>query len=267
MAELKPSVDMLEKSAIDSTRAFHIFLYILALEGFLFFAVVTQTKSQEPGAHGGISRSFGLMFLFQSVAALFLVISSQLFPGVISLYASVISTGSMILVAAMCIPASASICFPEARRRSLKTVAVIAFLSIVLICSFFLGPYMEASPDIPFIPLGFRKQVLGSIIGGLLSVVISCGFRMIRNLKGRNGAFVLVLGCSLILAAGFIWSKLEPRCDASDVKNWNCPMPRAFDHNSLFTVLLAVGNILGAEGVLRLMAAGNGSEGYVEIIP
>uniref|UniRef100_A0A7S1EPB4 Uncharacterized protein n=1 Tax=Timspurckia oligopyrenoides TaxID=708627 RepID=A0A7S1EPB4_9RHOD len=254
---------------LDATRAFHVCLYVLVLEGFLFFAVVTQTKSQEPGAHGGVARAAGLLFLFQSLSAFTLVLSNQLFPSRISMYSSIASVVFIILSSLAAIPASASIAVPEARRRSWKTVAVIAWLAIVLSSAFFLGPMMRASPSLPFISGTFRRQLLGAMIGAMACILLSCIVRMLRPLKGRNGAFVLLLGTGLILIGGILWSQMDPKCDTSSVKDWpsSCPMPRAFDHNVLFVVLLLFGNIFAAEGVLRLMAAGNGSEGYVEIMP
>jgi hypothetical protein len=45
----------------------------------------------------------------------------------------------------------------------------------------------------------------------------------------------------------------------------SCPLPLRVDHNALLIFLLLCSNMLGAEGSLRLMAAGNGMEGYLEI--
>lgn len=44
-----------------------------------------------------------------------------------------------------------------------------------------------------------------------------------------------------------------------------CPFPRAFDHNAVAVTGLLVVAALAAEAALRLMAAGNGARGYVEI--
>ncbi|KAA8495997.1 hypothetical protein FVE85_2152 [Porphyridium purpureum] len=257
-----------ESPHIDATRAFHICLYILAIEAFLFFAVISQTKSQEPGAHGGIAHSFGLLFLFQSLGALFLVLGSQFYQKVtISLYLSLVSSAAFVFTAVLCIPAAASICVPEARRRSWKTVAALVFLAFVVCDAFFLSPKLKAGIEIPFIPISVRKQILGSIVGGISSILLSCLIRMLRSLKGRNGALVLFVGTLLVTAGGIVWAHMEPLCDASTIKPWpsSCPMPRTFDHNVLMGVIILFGNILATEGILRLMAAGAGTEGYVYI--
>lgn len=44
-----------------------------------------------------------------------------------------------------------------------------------------------------------------------------------------------------------------------------CPFPRVFDHNAVAVTGLLVVAALAAEAALRLMAAGNGARGYVEI--
>lgn len=93
---------------------------------------------------------------------------------------------------------------------------------------------------------------------------------MLRQLKGRNGAFILLAGLALIVLFGLLWVKLEPLCKQKAVGDaWPkaCPMPSTFDHNFMITVLAMLSNVLAAEGVLRLMAAGSGVEGYVEIVP
>jgi len=45
-----------------------------------------------------------------------------------------------------------------------------------------------------------------------------------------------------------------------------CPFPRMFDHNAVAVTGLLVVAALAAEAALRLMAAGNGARGYVEIL-
>lgn len=44
-----------------------------------------------------------------------------------------------------------------------------------------------------------------------------------------------------------------------------CPFPHVFDHNAVAVTGLLVVAALAAEAALRLMAAGNGARGYVEI--
>jgi hypothetical protein len=256
--------------AVDLTLAFHVCLYTLFLESLLFFAVVMQTKSQEPGTHGGVARSFGLVFLFQALAALFLVLSEQLYEGYFSLYCSILAVICIILAVVMCVPAAASVAVPESQRPGLKSVAYLAWILILLMTSFVLSARFSAGPDIPYITLFLRKELLGAILGALLILAAAAIVRMLRQLKGRNGAFILLAGLALIVAFGLVWGRLEPLCaqTSADKTEWptDCPLPRAFDHNVLFTVLLMVANVLSAEGVLRLMAAGSGAEGYAEII-
>lgn len=89
-------------------------------------------------------------------------------------------------------------------------------------------------------------------------------------MKGKNGAFILLAGLALIVAFGVLWGRLEPICQVENrEQEWpdNCPVPEMFDHNFMIAALMMFANVLMAEGVLRLMAAGSGVEGYVEIIP
>lgn len=170
----------------------------------------------------------------------------------------------------MCIPAAASIAVPEGRRAGLKTASVLAWVLIVLLCTFVFSTKLNAGPDIPYMTTFLRKELLGAILGALVVLALASLLRMIRLLKGRNGAFILLVGLSLIMAFGIVWMQLEPLCSQSGSRKetWpqSCPLPRSFDHNVLFTALLMIANVLSAEGVLRLMAAGSGAEGYTEII-
>lgn len=71
-----------------------------------------------------------------------------------------------------------------------------------------------------------------------------------------------------ILAVIVVWIRWEPRCRIVEgEEGWrkSCPLPRFFDHNSVVMGVVVVAGVGVAEGVLRLMAAGSGAEGYVAI--
>lgn len=229
-----------------------------------------QTKNQEPGTHGGVARFFGLVFFFQALGSFFLVLSEQMYEGYVSLYCSILSVICIFLAVVMCIPAAAHVVMPEPQRPGLKAFSYLVWVTIVCLCTFVVSTSFKAGPDIPYMTLFLRKELLGAILGALLILALASVVRMMRELKGRNGAFILLAGLALIMCFGIVWMHFEPQCAQEGVpgESWpaDCPLPRAFDHNVLFTILLMVANVLSAEGVLRLMAAGNGSLGYTEII-
>jgi hypothetical protein len=229
-----------------------------------------QTKNQEPGTHDGVAHSFGLVFLFQALSALFLVFSEQLYEGYFSLYCSILCVVFTFFAVIFCIPAAAHVAVPDGQRHGVKTATMLAGGALIVLCTIALAPKFDAGPDIPYMTLFLRRAVLGGILGSLLVLLLASFARLIRQLKGRNGAFILFAGLSLVLAFGVVWLHYEPLCVQQGRKpsDWpaSCPLPREFDHNVLFTLVLVVANVLSAEGVLRLMAAGNGAEGYTEII-
>uniref|UniRef100_A0A7S1TDC4 Uncharacterized protein n=1 Tax=Compsopogon caeruleus TaxID=31354 RepID=A0A7S1TDC4_9RHOD len=257
---------------VDVTSAFHWSLYLYAIEGFLFFAVVTQTKSQEPGSHGGIARSFGTLFLFQSIAAVLLAIASLSGQGTVSRYCGIGSACSAVMVAISCIPAATHVSVPDFRKGVLKTVCFVLYAVFVAAGGFYWSRHVATTPEIPSVSEQLRRQIAGALGGGMVSILASSLIRLTRKVKGRNGASVLFLGSSLAVLAGLIWLHFEPLCNASSRLMWSdtCPLPRVYDHNALLVSFLFCANILGAEGVLRLMAVGSGDgliEGYTEIGP
>jgi hypothetical protein len=229
-----------------------------------------QTKNQEPGTHGGVARSFGLVFFFQALSAFFLVLSEQFYDGYFSLYASILSVICIVLAVVMSIPAAAHVALPEAARPALKAAALSAAALLVTLTTFVLSAHFRAGPDIPYMTPFLRRELLGAIFGAVLVLAAAALLRMLRQMKGRNGAFILLAGLALVVAFGLVWAHLEPLCAQAgahpEVWPETCPLPRMFDHNVMFTLLLMVANVLSAEGVLRLMAAGSGAEGYAEII-
>jgi hypothetical protein len=62
-----------------------------------------------------------------------------------------------------------------------------------------------------------------------------------------------------------LFKVLHTECAGTEKLLSSCPLPLRVDHNALLIFLLLCSNMLGAEGSLRLMAAGNGMEGYLEI--
>lgn len=256
--------------AVDLTFNFSVCLWTLAVESMLFFAVVVQTAGTETGTHGGVARSFGLIFFFQALGSFFLVLSEFLYPGYFSLYCSILSVVCIFLAVMMCIPAAAHVAVPEEQRPALKSLSILAWVTLIALGAFALSAHLSAGPDIPYMTVFLRRELLGAIVGALVCLGLAAAVRMVRELKGRNGAFILLAGVMLVVAFGVLWAHLEPLCamkgPGRDGWREECPMPKVFDHNVLFTVLLMVANVLSAEGVLRLMAAGSGAWGYTEII-
>lgn len=229
-----------------------------------------QTKSVEPGTHSGVARYFGLVFLFQALAALFLALAEQMYNGSFSLYAAIMSSICLVITVCFCIPAATAVAVPEPQNQCLRATTFIASVCTLLLTTFVLSKKLIAAPDIPFVNSMLRRELLGAIIGALLVLVAASAIRMLRQLKGRNGAFILLAGLALIVVFGLLWAKLEPLCKQEAFGDgWPkaCPMPSTFDHNFMITALAMLSNVLAAEGVLRLMAAGSGVEGYVEIVP
>lgn len=256
--------------AVDLTPAFHVALYLVFLESLLFFAVIMQTKSVEPGTHSGVARYFGLVFLFQALAALFLALGEQLYEGYFSLYFSVMAVICIVIAVCFCVPAATAVAVPEPNNQCLQATTFIIAVAVLLLSTFALSTHLIAAPDIPYLNLFLRRELLGAMTGALLVLAAAATIRMLRQLKGRNGAFILLAGLALTAAFGLLWARLEPLCNQKAVGDpWpaQCPMPAAFDHNFMIAVLIMIANVLAAEGVLRLMAAGSGVEGYVEIIP
>lgn len=229
-----------------------------------------QTKSAEPAAHTGITKHFGMVFVFQAFGALFLAMSEQLYEGYFSLYLSIMAVICIVLAVMFCVPAAADVAIPESDNVVSKRAWTSLFAIIVVFTTFVLSTGLKAGPDVPYLTLFLRKELLGAITGALLVLSIASLVRMIRGLQGGNGAFILLAGLTLVLVFGQVWTRFDPLCamDDDDTVTWpkKCPLPRNFDHNVVFTILLIVANVLAAEGVLRLMAAGSGGSSYYEIV-
>ncbi|CAN8070637.1 unnamed protein product [Agarophyton chilense] len=256
--------------AVDLTPAFQVTLYLVFLESLLFFAVIMQAKSVEPGTHSGVARYFGTIFLFQAGASLFLGLSEQTYQGYFSLYLAIVCVICTVIAVGFCIPAAVVVAVPEPDKNGHRAAAYLLAISNVLVASFIFSSQLEATPDIPYINRLLRRELLGAVIGAMCVLVVACLVRMARRLKGRNGAYILLSGLVLIAIFGLLWTYLEPICRvASPEQEWpsKCPVPRILDHNFMMTLLIVIANVLTAEGVLRLMAAGTGVEDYVEIVP
>lgn len=229
-----------------------------------------QTKSVEPGAHSGIARYFGLMFLFQALASLFAVLSEQFFGGFVSFYFAVFAVIMTALAVCLCVPAAVAVAIPEPNQTAIQAVVFVAAVIGIVCTALFVGPSLAAAPDVPYIDSTLRRELLAAITGGMALLGVAAVVRIIRKMKGRNGAVILLTGLTIAVVSGIFWSWLEPRCKqiaADDAWGQECPLSRTFDHNFFLTIFMIAANVLAAEGVLRLMAAGSGVEGYVEIIP
>ena len=256
---------------MDTSSGFHIALYVLAIETFLFFAVVAQTAAQEPMAHAGVARTLGLAFLMQSLAALVLAIASSLRPESRVVMVLVFLLGVLVLagfVAAMF--GSAVVVFPE------RAYAPARWALLVLWAFLFgygaLRVQAALRLPVPVLPYAAPTAVARAcalVQGGMVAVAAACLSRSFcrGKMRGRNGAMVLLLGTLVCLGASALWTYLVGECEPLDVDKLRqtCPLPERFDHNVLYVIGLVIGNVLSAEGVLRLMAVGEGDSGYSEI--
>lgn len=231
---------------------------------------IMQTKSMEPGTHSTIARYFGLVFLFEALVALFTALAEQFYAGAPSFYFAVLASISCVLAICVSIPAAIAIALPEPNHRLLQIVTLFASVTAIALATIYLSPFVAAAPDLPYIAAGLRKDMLAGVASAITVLFLAACVRMARRMKGRNGAFILFAALVLTIVFGAVWMTLEPLCTiVSDTEAWSeeCPLSHSFDHNFMMTILLIIANVLAAEGVLRLMAAGTGVEGYVEIIP
>uniref|UniRef100_A0A7S3A602 Uncharacterized protein n=3 Tax=Rhodosorus marinus TaxID=101924 RepID=A0A7S3A602_9RHOD len=252
---------------LDPTYAFHLGLYALSLECILFFAVVS--RSQDPYAHEGIARAFSLIFLFQSAAAFTCVLSLQSFKGVFS---EVVATASAFFIIAtlfVCIPGAALVAIPEMRYRVWKTALTLINIVALFFSAMIVGPKIGNTFDLPYVSDTLQSRLVGAVFGALMMVLIASLIRLVRppeSLKGRSGAVVLASGTIFILLAGAVWAYLADACQFTDsILNAACALPQSFDHNALLSLVTIIANGFVAEGVLRLMAAGTGQDGYIRI--
>lgn len=231
---------------------------------------IMQTKSVEPGAHSGIARYFGLIFLFQALSALFTVLSEQFYKGFFSFYFAVFAVIMTTLAVILCVPAAVAVAVPEPNQTAVQAVAFVAAALAIVCSAIFIGPVLAAVLDVPYVDRTLRRDLLAAMAAAMAVLGVAAAVRMVRRMKGRNGALILMAGLALAVSFGAFWLWLEPRCRQMVLnQDWpeSCPLSRSFDHNFFIVVFLMVANVLAAEGVLRLMAAGSGVEGYVEIIP
>lgn len=227
-----------------------------------------QTKSVEPGAHSGIARYFGLVFLFQALASLCTAFSEQLYDNIFSLYFAVLAIVLVLLAVAVSIPAAVAVAVPEPNRTIAQAFIFVLSLVAIICTTLLMGPNVESVPEIPYVAKSIRADVLAATVAASFVMAAAAVIRMVRNMKGRNGAFILLAGLILAATFGVMWIYVEPICRRTEPENpWptDCPMSSRFDHNTAMTVFIMISNILAAEGVLRLMAAGSGLEHYVDI--
>lgn len=271
--------------AIDPSAAFHVALYVLAVETLLFFAVVMHSQNCEPLLHPGVARNFGLFFLFQSASALLFVIAEQTYPSTVSQYFALLTVLLMAAAVTMSVPAALAVAFPEtagaaptptsngdsamvSRTTHPRLVpAALGFSALLLLCILVLPGSSDAVVELPYVAKFLRAKILGALAGAAVVLALASAIRMHRGLTGANGALILAGALSVIVVFGIIWALLEPGCRqmAGSAFPKTCPMPRQFDHNATVTWLLVICNALAAEGVLRLMQAGDGVQGYTSI--
>ncbi|KAK4527623.1 hypothetical protein GAYE_SCF42G5547 [Galdieria yellowstonensis] len=250
---------------IDHSLALVILLYFCALESFLFFAVIAQTKSQEPEVHNGIARAFGFLFLAECLCLLCWVVSIQLSTRFSVQFLNRVFIIFFVLGLIVSCIGGGYVAIPEWRRRSLRHFIVVLCFLVTVLYWFSFSSSLGVELDIPFIDINSSRQLMTALEGSLLAVCLCCLFRIVRPLKGRNGALVLFLGSMMMFMSILLFKVLHTECAGTEKLLSSCPLPLRVDHNALLIFLLLCSNMLGAEGSLRLMAAGNGMEGYLEI--
>lgn len=259
--------------AVDQTAAFHIALYVLAMETLLFFAVVMHSQTFEPTLHPGVARHFGLLFLFQAASALLMVVAEQTYPSGVSKTFALLTIVTIASAVCMSVPAALVVAYPEGAETpspSQRTTVAVMFVALLSICIFALPGGSAAVLDLPYVPRLVRSKTLGAMAGAAVVLAAASCVRMARGLKGSNGALVLAAAVGVLSMFGLLWAALEPSCRTiagEEFPESRCPLPSAFDHNVLVTVMMIVCNALAAEGVLRLMQAGDGGQqtGYIQI--
>lgn len=227
-----------------------------------------QTKSVEPDSHFGIARFFGMVFLFQALYAFFLALSEQFYDGYFSLYCSILAAISIVIAIGFTIPAAAAVAIPESNSWWLQATIFIFGTLIILLSTFNLSSRIIAAPEFPYINLSLRRKLLGAMIGGLIILSLAALIRMVRHLKGKNGAYILLASIILTALSGFLWTLIEPICHQNEVTDpWpkTCPLSSTYDHNFAMASIVMISNVLAAEGVLRLMAVGSAVEGFTYI--
>ena len=229
-----------------------------------------QTKSEQPGMHSGLSRYFGLMYLFQALAAVFMALSEVWYKSEASFPLAILSVMCIAVAVGLCIPAGVSVAIPEPHMHVFHATYFVVDLVILLLFTHYFSSFFKAAPDIPYIPLFLRQKLLGAIVGALFVIAISACIRLRRDINGHNGAKILLAAILLLMAFGLVWVRLEPTCVRKDITDpfpKSCALPSIFDHNFMIATLMLFSNVLAAEGVLRLMAAGGGFDVYAEVVP
>lgn len=252
--------------AIDGSLGVTLALVALALECALFAAVIVQTASTEPGTHVPLSRSFTLLFGLTAATAGLTAVTTLF--GSSSAIAHAAATAACACLAGATLgtlPAAAAVVFPEAHRGTEKTAAFVAGIAAVAAGVAAVTGAGIGAGVAELLPVG-GGWLMGGLLGGGGALLLAAAGRATRDLGGRGGAAVLAVA---VLAGGGVaalWTWVEPRCRLmAGVYPTTCPFPRAFDHNAVAVTGLLVVAALAAEAALRLMAAGNGARGYVEI--
>ncbi|OSX75253.1 hypothetical protein BU14_0244s0014 [Porphyra umbilicalis] len=252
--------------AIDGSLGVSLALVALSLECALFAAVIVQTASTEPGTHEPLSRSFTLLFALTSATAALTAVTTLFSATALAQAAATCACLCLALTTLATLPAAAAIVFPEAHRGREKTTAFVGGVAVVVAAIAAVRHFRVGLGVAELLPVG-GVWLLGGLMGGGAVLLVAAAGRALRDLGGRGGAAVLAVA---VLAGGgvaFLWTWVEPHCRLMlGVYPSTCPFPRMFDHNAVAVTGLLVVAALAAEAALRLMAAGNGARGYVEIL-
>lgn len=227
-----------------------------------------HTKTVKPGSHTGISKYFGLVFLYQAFVAVCTALSEQLHDSAFSFYFAILSVAFTFLAVAVSIPATVAVAVPENHLKLPQEIVFIISLIVIMSSAFFLGPNLRAVIELPFVETSVNAKALGAMAGVFLMMNIAAAIRLFRARQGKLGAAMLLVGMLLASSSGVFWVYMEPLCrrvDIGDVWPESCPMPDRFSHNAIMALVMLVANFLAAEGAIRLMAAGSGLEFYSEI--
>ncbi|GJQ09056.1 hypothetical protein GpartN1_g847.t1 [Galdieria partita] len=252
---------------VDISSSYNTALYVIAIECFLFFAVITQTKTEEAESLDLEARGFAAFFLFQSLALLFWAFSNELFPGPFSYYSAHLSAAFGICCIFSLSFTAASIAVFDRRKRALHRFIVILNYGITAVCSILAIDFPGVTYDLAYLPEPIKQCIIGAAIGSLLANTICCLIRCFEANKGRNGALISLLGSLFFIGTCIGWLYLNNVCVEETLSSFSpsCPLGKKFDHNFFWAIVLVVINVLGAEGALRIMAANHEYEDYVDI--
>ena len=260
---------------VDATASYLLFLYLILLESILFAAVIIHMKAGESSINPWMAYLWAAIYILIATSQLFYLLSTQLYTGAIPSFSTVaahVALWTYALAIILCVPAATWLVFPDRAHPGVR-LGLNAVLGIVLVaCTLIIPMHSKALPPYPHLAAVTRQHLVSATIGAVLAVSIAAGIRYIRKLKASSGALLLYVSGAATIALLILWMRWEPMCRVvlngmNGNFRWNqkCPFGEGFDENAVVAAVTALAHLTAAEGVLRMIAVGNGLEGYVTI--